>query len=357
MPVVLDALYDNDLAITLACWRDSPSARVIMIVQSEGWRYVFLYLANKQQHKVERAVTGELGAFTKELLLAWVKRGARFATDLEWAQSERPPIVGTDITDFAEPFLFDASPKATKLAIEKFVKFREKLLSDPKRPGLPESIINWVYARSSGICEFEGCSQQLFKDDRLNYGYYGYLAHIVAAKAKGPRGDEGLSPALADSPSNLMLCCDVHHRLIDKVDPDSYNTATLTKMVQSREAWRHNQIETLSYPLVHAFAFIGDIAGRTTTFSHHDARKALLAAKLMPANERVVEYALRDTQGGNDVNDPGYWASFLRAFRGQILQIYTAIRGDGAFGVNAHELAIFPLGNMPAMLLGGWVVG
>lgn len=66
---------------------------------------------------------------------------------------------------------------------------------------------------------------------------------------------------------------------------------------------------------------------------------------------------LRDVQGGNDVNDPGYWANFLRVFRAQTLHIHTAIRGDGAFGAQAQELAIFPLGNLPAMLLAGWLVG
>lgn len=77
----------------------------------------------------------------------------------------------------------------------------------------------------------------------------------------------------------------------------------------------------------------------------------------MPTSERVVEYFLRDSQGGNDINDPGYWSSFLRTFRAQILQVHDALRGHGVFGAQAEQLAIFPLGNMPAMLLGGWLVG
>lgn len=154
-----------------------------------------------------------------------------------------------------------------------------------------------------------------------------------------------------------MLCCYIHHRLIDKVDPDSFSRERLQGMVATRVNWRTNQAATLSYPIVHALAFIGDIAGRTTTYSQHDGRQALLAGHLTPVSERVAEYLLRDAQGGNDVNDPGYWANFLRVFRAQILHIHTAIRGDGAFGAQAQELAVFPLGNMPAMLLGGWLVG
>jgi len=206
--------------------------------------------------------------------------------------------------------------KATKeKPIQTFLKQRDSLLEDMKRPNLPGEVINWVYVRSAGICEFEGCPAELFRDNLGNYGYYGYLAHIVAAKPKGPRGDGHLSAELAQSPSNIMLCCDIHHRLIDKVDPDSFSRERLEAMVATRVNWRTNQAATLSYPIVHALAFIGDIAGRTTTFSQHDARKALLAAHLTPVNERVAEYLLRDAQGGNDVNDPGYWANFLRVFR------------------------------------------
>ena len=43
-----------------------------------------------------------------------------------------------------------------------------------------------------------------------------YLAHIVASDPDGPRGNES-SHALSDSPENIMLMCDGHHRLIDRI--------------------------------------------------------------------------------------------------------------------------------------------
>jgi len=49
--------------------------------------------------------------------------------------------------------------------------------------------------------------------DTLNAAY---IAHIVAEKPDGPRGDPARSPLLADAIENLMLLCDVHHRLIDR---------------------------------------------------------------------------------------------------------------------------------------------
>ncbi|MBA6097136.1 SAVED domain-containing protein [Pseudomonas juntendi] len=356
MPVLLDALYDRDLKATLELWQQTPNCRVVMAYESDGWRFAIVRL-DSSSSELDQAITGDLGELTKEFLSGWAVAKAAFSIKLELHAVSQIPVVATDATAFAAGLAVLPQAKATKGALAAFVKSREALLSDLKRPGLPEQVVNWVYSRSAGICEFEGCDAILFKDDRDHYGYYGYLAHIVAAKAKGPRGDEKLSAVLSQSPENIMLCCDVHHRLIDKVDPDSYSRKRLEAMVASRVMWRTNQVKTLAYPVVHALAFIGDIAGRTTTFSQHDARKALLQAQLNPASERVVEYLLRDSQGGNDVNDPGYWSSFLRAFRSQILHIHDAVRGHGAFGSHAEQLAIFPLGNMPAMLLGGWLIG
>jgi hypothetical protein len=45
-----------------------------------------------------------------------------------------------------------------------------------------------------------------------------YIAHIVADKPGGSRGDIVLSPLLDTDIKNFMLLCDSHHRLIDKED-------------------------------------------------------------------------------------------------------------------------------------------
>ena len=74
-----------------------------------------------------------------------------------------------------------------------------------------------VWGRSAGRCQFPGCNKHLIGDlvagnDTLKTGY---VAHIVAASPNGPRGDPERSPLLEDEPSNLMLLCDPHHKLID----------------------------------------------------------------------------------------------------------------------------------------------
>ncbi|CAN7446597.1 SAVED domain-containing protein [Pseudomonas sp. LjRoot277] len=355
MSVPLDAMYDQQLRAALEAWQHSSTSRVVLATEAGGWRFAF-FRFDATTSDPQEAITGDFGVLSRDLALQWAG-DKQLVAKLEYAVMDDVPHVSVNTELFAALLLASVPAKATKKAVQAFLKQRDALLEDMKRPNLPGEVINWVFARSAGICEFEGCPAELFRDNLGNYGYYGYLAHIVAAKPKGPRGDDHLSAELAQSPSNIMLCCDIHHRLIDKVDPDSFSRERLQGMVATRVNWRTNQAASLSYPIVHALAFIGDIAGRTTTYSQHDGRQALLAAHLTPVSERVAEYLLRDAQGGNDVNDPGYWANFLRVFRAQILHIHTAIRGDGAFGAQAQELAVFPLGNMPAMLLGGWLVG
>jgi hypothetical protein len=85
-----------------------------------------------------------------------------------------------------------------------------------RRPSLPTFVIAYVWARAAGRCEFPGCNKAVWKDvlttKQVNVGK---LAHIVAAKADGARGDPVESPRLAQDPSNIMLLCGTHHDLVD----------------------------------------------------------------------------------------------------------------------------------------------
>ena len=57
-----------------------------------------------------------------------------------------------------------------------------------------------------------------------------YIAHIIADKPDGPRGDPVFSEQLKSDISNLMLLCDVHHRQIDKVDVPGHPVELLRDM-------------------------------------------------------------------------------------------------------------------------------
>ena len=62
-----------------------------------------------------------------------------------------------------------------------------------------------------------------------------YIAHIVADKPDGPRGDTVRSKLLCDDISNLMLLCNEHHNLIDKVDVEGHPESRLLVMKHQHE--------------------------------------------------------------------------------------------------------------------------
>ena len=88
-----------------------------------------------------------------------------------------------------------------------------------------------VMLASHGRCMFEGCGENLGFDQLTGTeGNFSYLAHNVASAENGPRGVMGLSDKLSDDPNNVLLLCDKHHRLIDKVAAADYPAERLSRM-------------------------------------------------------------------------------------------------------------------------------
>lgn len=85
------------------------------------------------------------------------------------------------------------------------------------KTAIPSKVANAVWAKAAGRCQFRGCNKLLIGDliAGKRTGKFGYIAHIVADEAGGPRGDVVRSPLLAQDIDNLMLMCPVHHKAID----------------------------------------------------------------------------------------------------------------------------------------------
>ena len=82
---------------------------------------------------------------------------------------------------------------------------------------IPPKIQIALWARAGGRCEYRGCNEDLVGDliAGREDGTFGFIAHIVADSADGPRGDPVRSPQLAKERANLMLLCARHHKLVD----------------------------------------------------------------------------------------------------------------------------------------------
>ena len=114
--------------------------------------------------------------------------------------------------------------------------------------------IRKVMDDSHGRCMFRGCGQRLDVDELTGYGgNYGYLAHITASSTKGPRGTLYLSSLLSNEPSNVLLLCDVHHRLVDRIASSYYPTLVLTKMREEHIYLSNKLLDSLNYTPVDIF--------------------------------------------------------------------------------------------------------
>lgn len=87
----------------------------------------------------------------------------------------------------------------------------------------------FLYVRAGGRCEFDGCNTYLLSHHLTHVlGNFAEMAHIVAFKPDGPRGQEQLRPEYINNIDNLMLLCPPCHKLIDD-HPENYKRETLEK--------------------------------------------------------------------------------------------------------------------------------
>lgn len=105
-----------------------------------------------------------------------------------------------------------------------------------RRPSLSARTIAEVMTLAGGRCSYATCREKL-----VGYTSEGILdladiAHIVASSPEGPRGGEGSPGFDRSDPSNLMLLCPTHHRLVDR-NPGGFDVADLRAMKAKHEMW------------------------------------------------------------------------------------------------------------------------
>jgi hypothetical protein len=92
--------------------------------------------------------------------------------------------------------------------------------------------------RSGGRCAFQDCRRVLtFGSDATGgVAILGEMAHIVAERPDGPRGNSPLPIGERNKYENLILLCNVHHQLIDD-KPQTYTVERLHQIKKDHEEW------------------------------------------------------------------------------------------------------------------------
>jgi len=208
-----------------------------------------------------------------------------------------------------------------------------------------------VMLASHGRCMFEGCGENLGFDQLTGTeGNFSYLAHNVASSEKGPRGVIGLSEKLSDDPNNVLLLCDKHHRLIDKVAAADYPAERLSRMRREFRDTVERLLGGLSYQPIPAYAVLWPINKQAIA----PPSSVQIAQSLAKIQARLDQQLTIVTENDETIRNaaPNLLSILLPS---SIKQAAEAIRMQ-AGGYKQHA-ALFAFGLMPSLIALGAKLG
>lgn len=247
--------------------------------------------------------------------------------------------------------------KTAKTAQRKTTTTKSKPVKPKKAAAARESLPAWVpvyvWTRAGGRCEFLGCNTIVWKDLLTSHEYnQGKIAHIVAARENGPRGDPIESPRLAKNPSNLMLLCGPHHDLVDNKAHEKKYPVALLQNYKTRHEERIERLcaiaeQTKSVPIVL----------QVPIFKHADPLPAANVNHAITRNDRYPDADRRiviDLLGMSARDhDEGFWREAQRCIVDTYTSRLSAHQSDGP----VDHFSIFAVGPIPLLMAFGRHVG
>lgn len=208
-----------------------------------------------------------------------------------------------------------------------------------------------VLLDAHGRCMFEGCGKNLTVDEITGQrGNFSYLAHNVAASERGPRGVFYLSGLLADDPSNILLLCDVHHRLIDMIAKSDYPAERLADM-RTRFCMDVNQLlNSLALPRIPAFCVSWPVHRQVVSLP----TPTQIAEALVPIGARLdgsLSVLNDNDKLLRDLDPEEMWQLMPRTIEATANDIL------GRSHQESYRVALFAMGLMPALIALGALLG
>lgn len=212
---------------------------------------------------------------------------------------------------------------------------------------IPEKAKIRLWGQAAGRCEYDGCNEPLWLDTLTKAEFNtAYIAHIIADRPDGPRGDPELSELLKDKISNLMLLCDVHHRLIDKEDIDGHPIERLQRMKLSHE----NRVELVGSLAAdkqsHVLLYGANIGQQSSPVSFQKAAAAMLPERY-PAESRPIALGVKNSSVID--RDQAFWAAEGRHLWVMFTRHVEPRFADGSI----QHLSVFAAAPQPLLMLLG----
>jgi hypothetical protein len=230
------------------------------------------------------------------------------------------------------------------------IKFIKDFYSNKKKTGrgkqFTSKTITSLMIDSHGRCMFTGCGERLDIDQLTGAkGNFAYNAHNIASSDNGERGIPFLSEMLSDEPNNVLLLCDKHHRLIDKVAPSNYDAETLNSMRKAHSEMAQQLLDALAFEPIPVYSVLWPLHGQPA--SNPNLKE--ISSSLLPLRYRVNGCLIPlcdSTMNGELFN-----TQMIQHIENEAAKIINQTR------TTHHKAAIFAFGPMPALIGLGALLG
>lgn len=209
-----------------------------------------------------------------------------------------------------------------------------------------------LWAKAAGRCEYRGCNEDLIGDliaGREN-GKFGFIAHIVADSADGPRGDVIRSPLLAKDLSNLILLCAKHHKGVDVDYLADHPEDVLLEMKAEHEDRIDIVTGMAQERAAHVLRFAADIGQRDALVSTRSIFMAMPPDR-HPAEGRTIDIELV----GSDYADheESYWS----VQQDNLRRVFARKVKERIEQKEIRQLSVFALAPQPLLIELGHLLG
>jgi len=209
---------------------------------------------------------------------------------------------------------------------------------------IPDKVKYSLWTVSAGRCQYRGCNKPLYQDILTKRRYNSaYIAHIVADVPGGPRGDKKRSPLLADKLENLMLLCDTHHRLIDKIDVAGHDEVLLLKMKKEHED-RIATVTSIAPDMQSQIITYRANVGVHTPPVNYEVVSEYLLPEHYPATSSAIDLGLHNSPF-RDKNST-FWSAELENLETQFKEQLTPKLRKGEL----KHLSLFAIAPMPLLI-------
>ena len=337
----IEAVKEHAMAVrTLVSWNrvgvlmdEGPNATVVVLLDGDNVVSVLRFCLSVAE-SVDALLTYDEGSVAPMELRCWQGR-------------EMTPEQAASLADLTTAWM-GSRGQCEQMSEANWRTFFEDLARDTLRRGRGTDIRvptrNRVFLDAHGRCMFEGCGADLTVDANTGVsGNFGTLAHNVASSESGPRGVLYLSGRLADDPENILLLCDVHHRMVDTVARVDYPADNLFAMRRRFCDTATELLDALALAPTPAFCVAWPV---------HQQRLALPSVQQM--TQALKPIGARPEGRLRTVNDN---EATLRSLEGELLwqAMSTAVtQAAAAIEMQAHSegyrAALFAMGLMPALI-------